>query len=44
MLVIKRKFKFESHKNCSEATQLQNEVNYLEKNKTDLDSFQGDHK
>ena len=44
MWVIKRKFKFESRKNCSEATQLQHEVNYLEKNKTDLDSFQGDHK
>ena len=44
MWVIKRNFKFESHKNCLEATQLQNEVNYLKKNKTDLDSFQGDHK
>ena len=29
---IKRKLKFENHKNCLEATQLENKINYLEKN------------
>ena len=29
--VIKRKFKFENYKNCLEATQLENEINYIEK-------------
>ena len=29
--VIKRKLKFENYKNCLEATQLENKVNYLEK-------------
>ena len=28
---IKRKLKFENYKNCSEATQLENETNYLKK-------------
>ena len=36
--VIKRKLKFEKNKNCLEATQLENEINYLEKNKIDIDS------
>ena len=31
--VIKRKLKFENYKNCLEATQLENEINHLEKNK-----------
>ena len=31
--VLKRKLKFKSYKNCLETTQLQNKVNYLEKNK-----------
>ena len=31
MCVIKRKLKFETYKNCLEATQLQNKLNYLEK-------------
>ena len=30
--VIKRKLKFENYKNCLEATQLENKINYLEKN------------
>ena len=30
--VIKRKLKFENYKNCLEATQLDNNVNCLEKN------------
>ena len=29
--VIKRKLKFENYKNCLEATQLENIINYLEK-------------
>ena len=29
--VIKRKLKFENYKNCLEATQLENKINYLEK-------------
>ena len=31
--VIKRKLKFENYKNCSEATQLENKINYLKKMK-----------
>ena len=30
--VMKRKLKFQDHKNCLEATQLQNKMNRLEKN------------
>ena len=30
--VIKRKLKFENYKNCLEATQLDNKINYLDKN------------
>ena len=36
--VIKRKLKFEIYKNCLEATQTKNKINYLEKNKIDTDS------
>ena len=35
--VIKRKLKFENYKNCSEATQLENKTNHLEK--IDIDSI-----
>ena len=42
--VIKRKLKFENHKNCLEATHLENKMNYLEKNKTDLDGIKENHK
>ena len=31
--VIKREPKFENYENCSEATQLDNTINYVEKNK-----------
>ena len=31
--VIKRKLKFENFKNCLEATQLHNKINYLKKKK-----------
>ena len=32
---IKRKFIFEKYKNCLEASQIENKINYLEKNKID---------
>ena len=35
----KKTIKFKNYKNCLEATQLQNKVNYLEKNKIDIDSL-----
>ena len=38
--VIKRKLKFENYKNCLEATQLENKINYLEKNKIGVNSIQ----
>ena len=37
--VIKRKLKFEEHKNCLEATQLDNKTKYLEENKINIDSL-----
>ena len=37
--VIKRKPKLENYKNCLEATQLENKINHIEKNKTDIDSI-----
>ena len=35
--VIKRKPKFENYKNCLEATQLENKINHLAKNKIYID-------
>ena len=35
--VVKTKLKFESYKNCLEATQLGNRINYLEKKTTNRD-------
>ena len=35
----KRKVKFENYKNCLEASQLENKINYLEKTKIDIDSI-----
>ena len=37
--LIKRKLKFEEHKNCLEATQLDNKTKYLEENKINIDSL-----
>ena len=34
--VMKRKLKFKNCKNCFEVTQLNNKINYLEKNKIDI--------
>ena len=33
------KFKFQTYKNCLEALQLENRINYLEKIKIDIDSI-----
>ena len=41
--VIKIKLKFYNYKNCLESTQLENKINYLEKNKTDIDSIKENH-
>ena len=35
--VIKRKLKFQDHKNCLKASQIINKVNYLEKKKINVD-------
>ena len=35
--VIKRKLKFENYRNCLQATQLENKINYPEKNKISID-------
>ena len=42
--VTKRKFKFENGKNCLEVTQLEKEINYLEKNEINIDGIKKDHK
>ena len=42
--VIKRRFKCENYKSCLEATQLENKLNYLEKNKIDIDSLKENYK
>ena len=43
--MIKRKLKFQDYKNCFEASQIENGINYLEKNKTDdIKEFIKNHK
>ena len=43
--VIKREINFQNClENCLEATQLENNINYLEQNKINLDSLKKDHK
>ena len=37
--VIKRKFKFEDYKNCLKATELENKIDQLEKNKVNIDNL-----
>ena len=37
--VIKWELKFENHKNCLKAIQLENETNHLEKNQIDIGSL-----
>ena len=41
---IKWKLKFQDYKNCLEAAQIENKINHLEKNKTDVDSLKEDRK
>ena len=36
--------KFENYKNCLGATQLDNKINFLEKNQININSFKKDHK
>ena len=40
---VKKKIKFENCKNCSEATELENKTNHLEKNKINIDSLKKNH-
>ena len=42
--MIKRKLIFENYKNCLEATQLENKINHIEKNKIDIGSIKENHK
>ena len=42
--VTNRKLTFENYKNSFEATQLENKINYVEKNKTDTDSIKENYK
>ena len=42
--VIEKKLKFQDYENWLEAAQIENEINHLEKNKTDVDSLKEDHK
>ena len=36
---MKRKLKFKNYKSCLEATQLDNKISYIEKNKIDINSI-----
>ena len=42
--VIKRKLKFKNYKSCLQATQFENQIDYLENNKLVLDSVKENHK
>ena len=42
--VTKRKLKFENYKNCFEAIQLENKINYLEKDEINMDNIKKDQK
>ena len=42
--VTRRKLKFKNYKNFLEATQLENRINHLEKDKIDIESLKNDHK
>ena len=42
--VIKRKLKFQDYKNCSEAAQIENKINHLEKPKIDVGSLKENKK
>ena len=40
----KKKIKFQNYKNCLEATQLENNINHLGKNKIDIDRVKENHR
>ena len=42
--VIEIKINFENYKNCLEATQLDNQINYLKENEINVHSLKKDHK
>ena len=42
--VIKGRLKFKNYKNCFEANELDNKINYLEKYEINVDSLKKDHK
>ena len=42
--VIKRKLKIENYKNYLEATEVDNKIKYLEKNKVNIDNLKRNHK
>ena len=42
--VIRRKIKFKNYKTCFEATQLENKINHLGKNKIDICNLKKDYK
>ena len=42
--VIKRKLKFQDHKNCLEAAQIENKINHSEKNKINVDKKNNNNK
>ena len=44
MCVIKSKFKFKNYKDCLEATQLKNKINYLKKKKKLTHNLKRDYK
>ena len=41
---MKRKLKFQDYKNCLEAAQIKNKINYIEKNNIDRESLKEDQK
>ena len=44
MYAIKIKLRFKNYRNCVEATQLDNKINYLKKNEIKVDSLKKDNK
>ena len=42
--VIRKKLEFEDYDNCLEATQIENKINQVRKNKTDIECLKKDHK
>ena len=41
---MKKKLKFQDYKNCLEAAQIKNKINYIEKNNIDRESLKEDQK